>query len=88
MLSNIRHVPTLRNNLILLDYLKSQGYSFSAKAESGCLNQRRDGCYEMKACRLPNNLYGMTGEVVLGQAESLYVVHDVSLVALPTWTHE
>ena len=70
-LSNVRHVPELKKNLISLGYLEEQGYAFSSQAGSGCLKIFKKALVVMRGRRLSNNLYRMEGSVVNDSAEVL-----------------
>ena len=73
-LSNVRHVPKLKKNLISLGYLEEQGYAFSSKAGSGCLKIFKKALVVMRGRRLSNNLYRMESSVVNDSVEVLAVV--------------
>ena len=72
-LSNVKHVPELKKNLISLGYLEEQGYAFSCQSGSGCLRITKGALVVMKRQRLSNNLYRMEGSVVNDSAEVLAV---------------
>ena len=75
-LSNVKHVPELKKNLISLDYLEEQGYAFSCQSGSGCLRITKGALVVMKGRRLSNNLYRMEGSVVSDSAEVLAAAQE------------
>ena len=64
-LTDVRHVPDLKRNLISLGTLDAQGYKFSA--EGGVLKVTKGALVVMKACR-SGNLYTLQGSTVTGAA--------------------
>ncbi|KAK5775922.1 hypothetical protein PVK06_043878 [Gossypium arboreum] len=63
-LSDIRHVPELKKNLILLSTLDSKGYRYTAK--SGVLNISKGSLVVMKGQRKTIKLYILQGFTVIG----------------------
>ena len=47
-LSNAKHIPGLKKNLISLGYLEEHGYAFSCQSGSGCLRITKRGLVVMK----------------------------------------
>ena len=68
-LTNVKHVPELKKNLISLGYLEKQGYAFGSQLSSGCLKISKGALVVMKGRRLNNNLYRMEGSVVTDSVE-------------------
>jgi len=64
-LSNVRHVPDLKKNLISLGTLDSYGYKFLA--EGGVLRVSKGSLVVMKGKNM-NNLYILQGSTVIGDA--------------------
>jgi len=62
-LSNVRHVPDLKKNLISLGTLDANGYKFSA--ESGVLRVSKGSLVVMKGKKV-NTLYVLQGSTVTG----------------------
>ena len=62
-LTNVRHVPDLKRNLVSLGTLDAQGCRFSA--EGGVLKITKGALVVMKACR-SGNLYVLQGSTVTG----------------------
>ena len=62
-LSNVRHVPDLRKNLISLGTLDSNGYKFSV--EGGVLRVSKGSLIVMKGKKV-NTLYILQGSTVTG----------------------
>ena len=58
-LTNVKHVPKLKKNLISLGYLERQGYVFGGQPGSGCLRITKGSLVIMKGRRMENNLYQM-----------------------------
>lgn len=65
VLSNVRHVPELKKNLVSLGYLERNGYGFSSHPGTGVLKICKGQMVVMKGVRLSNNLYKMQGTVVI-----------------------
>ena len=76
-LSNVRHVPELKKNLIFLGYLEEQGYAFSSQAGNGCLKIFKKTLVVMRSRRLSNNLYRMEGSMVNDSVEVLAAAQKV-----------
>ncbi|KAG6433809.1 hypothetical protein SASPL_105426 [Salvia splendens] len=66
-LTNVRHVPDLKRNLVSLGTLDAQGCRFSA--EGGVLKITKGALIVMKACR-SGNLYVLQGSTVTGKGGS------------------
>ena len=47
-LSNVKHIPELKKNLISLGYLEENGYAFSCQSGSGCLRITKGAMVMMK----------------------------------------
>jgi len=62
-LSNVRHVPDLKKNLISLGILDSNGYKFSA--EGGVMRVSKDSLVVMKG-KKADTLYILQGSTVIG----------------------
>ncbi|KAG8479428.1 hypothetical protein CXB51_029898 [Gossypium anomalum] len=65
-LSNVRHVPELKRNLISLSTLDSKGYRYTA--ESGVLKVSKGSLVVMKGQRKIAKLYVLQGSTVTGDA--------------------
>ncbi|KAG8474900.1 hypothetical protein CXB51_031553 [Gossypium anomalum] len=65
-LSDVRHVPKLKRNLILLSTLDSKGYRYTAK--SGVLKISKGFLVVMKGQRKTAKLYVLQGSTVTGDA--------------------
>ena len=65
-LSDVRHVPELKRNLILLSTLDSKGYRYTA--ESGVLKISKGSFVVMKRQRKTAKLYVLQGSTVTGDA--------------------
>ncbi|KAG8477522.1 hypothetical protein CXB51_031082 [Gossypium anomalum] len=65
-LSDVRHVPELKRNLISLSTLDSKGYRYTA--ESGVLNISKGSLVVMKGQRKTVKLYVLQGSTVTGDA--------------------
>ncbi|KAK5772363.1 hypothetical protein PVK06_048648 [Gossypium arboreum] len=65
-LSDVRHVPELKRNLISLSTLDSKGYKYTA--ESGVLKISNGSLVVMKGQRNTTKLYVLQGSVVTGDA--------------------
>ena len=78
-LSNVKHVPELKKNLISLGYLEEQGYAFSCQSGSGCLRITKGALVVMRGRRLSNNLYRMEGSVISDSAEVLATAQEEQL---------
>jgi hypothetical protein len=63
-LGDVRFIPDLRKNLISLGILERNGYSYSAFG--GKLKVTRGSLVVMRADRMPNNLYKLSGVTVTG----------------------
>jgi hypothetical protein len=66
ILCNVRHIPDLRNNLILLGTLNRNGFIF--KYEGGVLKVSKDVMIIMKGQRLPRNNYRLPGTIIVDEA--------------------
>ena len=75
-LTNVRHIPKLKKNLVSLGYLEKQGYAFGCQPGSGCLRITKDALVVMKGRRLENNLYEMEGSMVTDGVEVLVVAQE------------
>src|SRR5205809_5561288 len=64
-LSNMRHVPDMRKNLLLLGALEAQGFRFSG--EGGALKVSKGSMTVLKGERVAN-LYRMKGSIIAGDA--------------------
>ncbi|KAG8481838.1 hypothetical protein CXB51_027155 [Gossypium anomalum] len=65
-LSDVRHVPELKRNLISLSTLNSKGYRYTA--ESGVLKISKGSLVVMKGQRKITKLYVLQGSIVTGDA--------------------
>lgn len=65
-LSEVRHVPALKKNLISLGALDSKGCVI--QAEGGALKVKRGSMVILRGTKLPNNLYRLKGNTVVGGA--------------------
>ena len=65
-LSDVRHVPELKRNLISLSTLDSKGYKYTA--ESGVLKISKGSLIVMKGQRKTAKLYVLQGFTVTGDA--------------------
>ena len=75
-LTNVKHIPELKKNLVLLGYLEHSGFNFSNRARSGVLNISNEAMIVMRGRRMDNNLYGMVGSVVMKESGTAIVAHD------------
>src|SRR3954468_13356783 len=62
-LSNVRHVPDMRKNLLSLGALEAQGFRFSG--EDGVIKVSRGSMTVLKGERVAN-LYRMKGSIIAG----------------------
>ena len=62
-LTDVRHVPDLKKNLISIDTLEAKGCKYSAK--DGVLTVTKDDCFVMSA-RRSGSLYILQGNKVTG----------------------
>ena len=67
-LSDVRYVPDLKKNLILLGTLESKGYHVII--EGGALKVTKGAMIVMRGTRL-NNLYFLQGSTVIGVATTV-----------------
>lgn len=75
-LTNVKHIPELKKNLISLGYLEKLGYAFGSQPSSGYLKITKDALVVMRGKRLSNNLYRMKGSVVIDGVEVLVVAQE------------
>src|SRR3954464_14589736 len=66
-LSNVRHVPDMRKNLLSLGALEAQGFRFSG--EGGVIKVSKDSMTVLKGERVAN-LYRMKGSIIAGDASA------------------
>lgn len=58
-LTNMKHVPKLKKNLVSLSYLAWSDYSLNNYARSGVLNIFNEAMIVMRGRQMENNLYRM-----------------------------
>ena len=68
-LTNIKHVPDLKKNLMSLGYLEWSSYSFNSHARSGVLNISNGAIIVMRDRRMENNLDRMEESVVTRESD-------------------
>ena len=69
-LTNMKHVPDLKKNLVSLGYLEWSGYSFSSHTRSGVLNISNGAMVVMRGRSMENNLYRIEGSVVTEESDA------------------
>ena len=75
-LTNVKHIPELKKNLVSLGYLERNGCSFSSHARSGVLNIFKGAMVVMRERRLENNLYRLEGSIVIKDFDIAVVAQD------------
>ena len=60
-LTNIKHIPKLKKNLMSLGYLEHQRFNFNSRPRSGILNISTRAMIVIRDRRMDNNLYRMVG---------------------------
>ena len=75
-LTNVKHVPELKKNLMSLGYLEHSEFNFSSRDRSGVLNISNGAVVVMRGRRMDNNLYGMVNLVVMEESGTAAVAHD------------
>jgi hypothetical protein len=65
-LCDVRHIPNLRKNMILLGTLDHNEFIF--KYEGGVLKVSKDVMIIMKGQRLPRNNYRLSGTIIVDEA--------------------
>ena len=75
-LTNVKHVPKLKKNLVSLGYLEQWGYSFMSHARSEVLNISKGVMVLMRGRRIENNLYKMEGSIVIRESDAATVTQD------------
>src|SRR3954471_18679510 len=74
-LSNVRHVPDMRKNLLSLGALEAQGFRFSG--EGGVIKVSKGSMTVFKGERVAN-LYRMTRSIVIGDASAATEKEDAT----------
>ena len=72
-LTNVKHVPDLKKNLMSLGFLEQSGYSFSNCAKSEVLNISNGAMIVMRDRRIENNYYRIEGSVVTEESDAAAV---------------
>ena len=75
-LTNVKHIPDLKKNLVSLDYLERSSYSFSSRVKSGVLNISNGAMIVMRGRRIENNLYKIEGSVVTRESDAAVAAQD------------
>ena len=75
-LTNVKHIPNLKKNLVSLGYLERSGYSFSSHARSGVLNISNRAMVVMRDKRIENNLFRMERSMVTGESDAAAAAQD------------
>ena len=75
-LTNVKHVPKLKKNLMSLDYLERSGFNFSSRARSGVLNISNGAMVVIRGRRIESNLYRLEGFVVTGESNAVAAMQD------------
>ena len=75
-LTNVKHVPEFKKNLVSLDYLERIRCSFNSHARSGVLNIFKRAMVVMRGRRLENNLCRLKGSVVIGDSDMAIMAQD------------
>ena len=75
-MTNVKHVPKLKKNLVSLGYLEHSGFNFSSRARSRVLNISNGAMVVMRGRRMDNNLYGVMGSVVMEESGIAVATHD------------
>ena len=76
MLTNVKHVPDLKKNIVSLGYLEWSGYSFSSHVRSGVLNISNEAMVVIRDRRMENNLYRIERSVVTEESDTAAAVQD------------
>jgi hypothetical protein len=63
-LEEVRHIPDMRNNLILLGTLDSKGYSY--KSENEIMKVSKGAMVVMTGQKISSNVYKLLGNTILG----------------------
>jgi len=74
-LTNVRHVPNLKKNLLLLGAFETRGYKFSG-ADRG-IKVTRGSMMILKGERI-TNLYKLIGSIVIGDASAATEKEDTT----------
>lgn len=84
-LTNVKHAPELKKNLVWLGYLGRNSYNFSSNSGNDILNISK-GAMVLIRRRLENNLYKMERSVVTGRFE-IVEARCIPFVALSLRPH-
>ena len=76
MLTNVKHIPDLKKNLMSLGYLEWSAYSFNSHAKSGMLNISNGAMIVMRGRRMENNLYKIKGSMVTEKSNAAAAAQD------------
>ena len=76
ILTNVKHIPDLKKNLVSLGYLERSSYSFSSCSRSGVLNISNEAMIVMRGRRMVNNLYKMEGSVMIEESDTTAAAQD------------
>ena len=74
-LTNVRHVPDLKKNLLSLGALKARGYKFSGA--DGAINVTKGSMTILKGERT-TNLYKLTGSIIVGNTSAVTEKEDTT----------
>ena len=75
-LTNVKHVPHLKKNLVSLGYLERSGYSFSSHFRHGVLKISNGAMVVIRGRRMENNLYRIEGSMVTEESDTAATVQD------------
>lgn len=79
-LSDVRHIPDLKKNLISLGTLDGKGYKYTG--EGGVLKISKGALVSMKGTRQAGKLYVLLGSTVIGDADVVSSLSDADVTKL------